>query len=285
MDIGTVQSPYYKASLAELQDWKEFVKKLEGDPSIKHAGIVRIGTPEGYKESASGYKDRKTTIDDLHVNVMTFKQIKAKDPKDIAYRVIYDKKGFTTTLAQYRASFKEVPANVITDHDYIKHFYSESLKQQLTYGSDCDFTCFNPDHKEFNLYQVTSRLRFLIAKSATAKGLTTPFCYFGAPLSPFAWHTEDAKLYSVNFLHFGSDKVWVAIPPSHAEKFEALVMDLYNYSCPNYILKKRDVIIGPDTLRANGIDFSVTIQKETDYIITFPNTYHSGFNKSYNVGE
>jgi hypothetical protein len=46
--------------------------------------------------------------------------------------------------------------------------------------------------------------------------------YFGMWRSFFAWHKEDADLYSINFLHFGAPKIWYAVAPSNAPKFDRM---------------------------------------------------------------
>lgn len=49
--------------------------------------------------------------------------------------------------------------------------------------------------------------------------------YMGMLFSPFAWHVEDNRLYSINQNHLGADKTWYAVGAEHAAAFEKVVQD------------------------------------------------------------
>ena len=49
------------------------------------------------------------------------------------------------------------------------------------------------------------------AQPARFTGVTFPMTYFGMWRSFFGWHTEDADLMAVNFLHWGAPKMWCVI--------------------------------------------------------------------------
>ncbi len=87
------------------------------------------------------------------------------------------------------------------------------LNEAPLYGADVDATCFGADDKTsegqvpgWHLDSIPScRLRpFLKRLKARIPGVTNGMLYFGAPRAFFAWHVEDANLYSVNYLHCGT---------------------------------------------------------------------------------
>jgi hypothetical protein len=53
-------------------------------------------------------------------------------------------------------------------------------------------------------------------------GINTPYFYFGAWRTTFAWHCEDLDLPSINFHHYGKPKFWYGIHPSDAWKLEEM---------------------------------------------------------------
>lgn len=85
----------------------------------------------------------------------------------------------------------------------------ESLPQGLLYGPGIQLTCRDRIRMtaNFGLYCVaaTSILRLLPVKHS---GISTPLLYYGTTHSMFQAHIETFSLYSWNYLHFGSPKVW-----------------------------------------------------------------------------
>ena len=103
----------------------------------------------------------------------------------------------------------------------------------------------------------------------------------------FAWHTEDMDLHSINYLHYGESKFWYTIPPAYARRFERLVMGLFpnlHKECPAF-LRHKMCLISPNILRQNSIPYNKIVQKEGEFMITFPLGYHSGFNTGFNIAE
>ena len=103
----------------------------------------------------------------------------------------------------------------------------------------------------------------------------------------FAWHTEDMDLHSINYLHYGESKFWYTIPPQFARRFERMAHGLFpgmHKDCPAF-LRHKMCLISPNVLRQNSIPYNKIVQREGEFMITFPCGYHSGFNTGFNIAE
>ena len=75
----------------------------------------------------------------------------------------------------------------------------------------------------------------------------------------FAWHVEDADLYSVNYLHWGAPKLWYCVSPQHKARFERLAGALHPdqlQQCKGF-LRHKDILISPTLLRQYGVKYQM----------------------------
>ncbi|KAK5222792.1 hypothetical protein LTR72_005629 [Exophiala xenobiotica] len=118
-------------------------------------------------------------------------------------------------------------------------------------------------------------------------GMTVPWLYVGMCFSTFCWHNEDHYAYSANFQHFGATKTWYGIPGSHAPRFEEAmrkaVPELFETQ-PD-LLFQLVTILPPNQLRKAGVDVYACDQRAGQFVITFPQAYHAGFNHGFNFNE
>ena len=118
-------------------------------------------------------------------------------------------------------------------------------------------------------------------------GMTVPWLYVGMCFSTFCWHNEDHYAYSANYQHFGATKTWYGIPGSDALAFEAAmreaVPELFE-SQPD-LLFQLVTILPPSQLRKVGINVYALDQRAGQFVITFPQAYHAGFNHGFNFNE
>ncbi|KKK14501.1 PHD transcription factor (Rum1) [Aspergillus ochraceoroseus] len=118
-------------------------------------------------------------------------------------------------------------------------------------------------------------------------GMTVPWVYVGMCFSTFCWHNEDHYAYSANYQHFGATKTWYGIPGADAEAFEEAmrqaVPELFE-SQPD-LLFQLVTLMPPDQLRKAGVNVYALDQRAGQFVITFPQAYHAGFNHGFNFNE
>ncbi|KAI8808902.1 hypothetical protein BJ742DRAFT_806826 [Cladochytrium replicatum] len=118
-------------------------------------------------------------------------------------------------------------------------------------------------------------------------GMMIPWIYIGMVFSTFCWHTEDHYTYSVNYHHFGETKTWYGIPSSDADAFEQCmrktVPELFEGN-PD-LLFHLTTMLSPSVLTEHGVEVVVLDQRPGDFVITFPRSYHAGFNHGFNCAE
>ena len=99
-------------------------------------------------------------------------------------------------------------------------------------------------------------------------------------LCRFCWHVEDHFTYSINYMHFGDSKTWYTTPSSDAQKFE----DVMREEMPDLFRRQPDLLfhittmLSPQKLMERGIKVSMTHQRSGEFVVTFPQAYHAGFN-------
>jgi histone demethylase JARID1 len=118
-------------------------------------------------------------------------------------------------------------------------------------------------------------------------GMTVPWLYVGMCFSTFCWHNEDHYTYSANYQHFGDTKTWYGIPSSSAERFEEAMKE----AVPELFEQQPDLLfqlvtlLQPDKLRKANVQVFALDQHAGEFVITFPQAYHAGFNHGFNFNE
>lgn len=118
-------------------------------------------------------------------------------------------------------------------------------------------------------------------------GVMVPWLYIGMLFSSFCWHFEDHCFYSMNYLHWGEPKCWYSVPGNDACAFEKVMQD----SLPDLFDAQPDLLfqlvtmLNPSVLLAKGVPVYSIIQEPGNFVITFPRSYHGGFNFGLNCAE
>lgn len=118
-------------------------------------------------------------------------------------------------------------------------------------------------------------------------GVVVPWMYIGMMFSSFCWHIEDHMFYSINYHHWGGAKKWYGVPGSAGHLFE----EAFRKALPGHFERQPDLLfhlttlLSPRILHQYGVPVYSTTQQEGEFVITFPNAYHGGFNMGFNCAE
>ncbi|KIY52300.1 hypothetical protein FISHEDRAFT_35625, partial [Fistulina hepatica ATCC 64428] len=129
-----------------------------------------------------------------------------------------------------------------------------------------------------------SLLRYI---KSDISGMTVPWTYVGMTFSTFCWHNEDHYTYSINFMHWGETKTWYAIPGDDALLFEAAMRN----EAPDLFQAQPDLLfqlvtlMNPRRVLDAGVRVYACNQRAGEIVITFPKSYHAGFNHGLNFNE
>ncbi|KAL0259047.1 hypothetical protein SLS55_006552 [Diplodia seriata] len=118
-------------------------------------------------------------------------------------------------------------------------------------------------------------------------GMTVPWLYVGMCFSTFCWHNEDHYSYSANYQHFGATKTWYGVPGEDAEKFENAMREAVPelFETQPDLLFQLVTLLTPDHLKKAGVRVYALDQRAGQFVITFPQAYHAGFNHGFNFNE
>ncbi|KAH7071289.1 PLU-1-like protein-domain-containing protein [Paraphoma chrysanthemicola] len=145
---------------------------------------------------------------------------------------------------------------------------------------------YSTDPWNLNILPYTPDSLFRHIKSDIS-GMTVPWLYVGMVFSTFCWHAEDHYAYSANYQHFGATKTWYGIPAEDADKFEQAmreaVPELFE-SQPD-LLFQLVTLLTPEQLKKAGVRVYALDQRAGEFVITFPQAYHAGFNHGFNMNE
>lgn len=145
---------------------------------------------------------------------------------------------------------------------------------------------YSADPWNLNILPLDKESLFRHIKSDIS-GMTVPWLYVGMVFSTFCWHNEDHYTYSANYQHFGQTKTWYGIPGEDAEKFEQAMRD----EVPELFEMQPDLLFQlvtlakPEKLRKAGVRVYAIDQRAGQFVITFPQAYHAGFNHGFNFNE
>ncbi len=193
----------------------------------------------------------------------------------------------------------------VTEDDVEREFWRlvESLTEtvEVEYGADihstthgsgfptvenCPEDPYSADPWNLNVLPLHSDSLFRHIKSDIS-GMTVPWLYVGMCFSTFCWHNEDHYAYSANYQHFGATKTWYGIPAQDAEAFEEAMRDAVPelFETQPDLLFQLVTLLPPEQLKRAGVHVYALDQRAGQFVITFPQAYHAGFNHGFNFNE
>ncbi|GAA6035462.1 hypothetical protein JCM8097_000266 [Rhodosporidiobolus ruineniae] len=155
------------------------------------------------------------------------------------------------------------------------------------YGADMAGSLFSDSTKAWNVAHLGDLLPKLAPGACSIPGVVSPYLYFGMWRATFAWHVEDADLYSINYIHFGAPKFWYSVPQEQAAKFERVMEGFFptDFRKCHEFLRHKAFLASPRVLSNSGITLNRCAQLPGEFILTYPKGYHSGFNLGFNCAE
>ena len=166
---------------------------------------------------------------------------------------------------------------------------------EVEYGSELDTTVIGsgfPSKGKFanhpwNLNNLPKSQGSLLRHLDDIAGITIPWLYIGMQFSSFCWHNEDHYCSSISYNHRGAPKQWYGIPGDCAAAFEAMMRETYPVLFKEQpdLLYQLVTLVSPSTLKKKGVSVCRATHYPGEFIVTWPQAYHAGFNYGFNVAE
>ncbi len=242
--------PIFQPEQAEFSNFMTYIAKIEQN-GAHHMGLCKIKPPPSWHPNKTDYQNVhdvriERPIAQIYSGTGGVYLQDARTEKSLSF------KKFKKSSNSSRR--KTPPHNNIDDLEAI--YWSSIYRLQPMYGADVAGSLTDEDQLVCNISKLRSTLSDVLAdENIRIGGVNTPYLYFGAWATTFAWHVEDMDLYSINYLHFGEPKVWYCIPPAFARKFEAFAREHFKadfLDCQN-VLRHKCILIQPKVLAAAGI--------------------------------
>jgi [histone H3]-trimethyl-L-lysine9/36 demethylase len=286
-DAGTT-CQIFRPTLKEFESFPKYIQSVEGVLDLRKHGIIKVIPPEGWFQRQ---------YDESQINQIIIRnpvaQHVSRTGKEVGVYTVNIVDQSDLTIAAYKEFAQKISHNFASnDFEMIEKSFWRSIGSNVDgltldplYGADMVGSLFygNPA-SSWNVDQLETPLKLL---QHTLPGVNNAMLYVGCWRSLFAFHTEDMELNSINYLHLGSPKVWYSIPPYAKQRFESLAQSFFaeDFLQCSQFLRHKTHMISPKKLREKGIPFHTVIQLPGEFVITFPEAYHSGFNQGFNIAE
>ncbi|KAM9796215.1 lysine-specific demethylase 4A isoform 3-T3 [Syngnathus typhle] len=271
----------FTPSMEDFRDFRRYVAYMESQGAHR-AGMAKVIPPKGWRPRKT-YDD----MDELVIPAPIQQVVTGQSGLFTQYNI--QKKPMTVQEFRKTSNMDKFCHPRYVDFDELERKFWKNLTfNPPLYGADVSESLYDPDVSEWNIGRLQTILDTVENESGVKiKGVNTPYLYFGMWKAAFAWHTEDMDLYSINYLHFGEPKSWYAVPPEHGRRLERLAKGFFpgNAQSCEAFLRHKMTLISPSILKKYGIPFEKVTQEAGQFIVTFPFSYHAGFNHGFNCAE
>jgi len=297
---------WIKMMQRELPECVEFRPTEEefADPIRYIKAISHLGAPHGACKiipPPSFRPDRVLSTPVVRTKLQTLLHQVQFEDGGTAFQTSHKKDYRTYTLEEYQKlgakRFKEVfgeecPGESVIETEFW-HTMSAAQNFSVQYANDVEGTACGDAFGPWNLAGIAKN-SLLSLVDDNIPGVNTPMLYVGILFAHFCWHYEDNALFSINYMHEGSPKIWYTVPGEHSGGLEAAVKEAFS-SHPDRqhpmmkdtekLLMRKTVMCAPSVLMARGVPVYRCVQRPREFVVTFPRGYHSGFNTGFHLGE
>uniref|UniRef100_A0A8B9TPW9 Lysine-specific demethylase 4A n=1 Tax=Anas platyrhynchos TaxID=8839 RepID=A0A8B9TPW9_ANAPL len=267
----------FRPSMEQFRDFSRYIAYVEAQGGHR-AGLAKIVPPKEWRPRRC-YDD----IDELVIpapiqqvvtgqsGLFTQYNIQKKAMTVREFRRIANSDNIKLQSLLFGCFFFRYCTPRYTDFEDLERKYWKNLTFNAPiYGADVNGTLYEKHVDAWNIGRLNTILDIVENESGiTIEGVNTPYLYFGMWKTSFAWHTEDMDLYS--FLDVGKE-------------YHKILESKCAQSCEAF-LRHKMTLISPSILKKYGIPFDKVTQEAGEFMITFPYSYHAGFNHGFNCAE
>jgi len=282
---GGFKIKVYRPTWEEMKDFSAYMRHIH-ETGGHRAGLAKIIPPVGYKPRKAGYDDE--SLYEMEITSPIKQEVTGEGGLYQQLNLVEKKRMTVRNFKRLSEERHPTPVHNDPEKDLDRLFWKNIFTNPSIYGADVSGTLYDPDVEEFNLTKLNTILDNIQDDyGVTIQGVNTTYLYFGMWKSSFCWHTEDMDLYSINYLHTGAPKSWYCIAPEYGKRFERLASSFFPHSfrtCKAF-LRHKTTMISPAILKKYSIPFSRCTQYPGEFMVTFPFSYHSGYNHGFNIAE
>ncbi|EEB07916.2 Lid2 complex subunit Jmj3 [Schizosaccharomyces japonicus yFS275] len=301
--------PVFEPTIAQIENFEAFLEKVHIHGIVY--GAIKIATPSGFADLNSTYKKRVQA----HLNHVSTRPGTTDSRPDASLGIHWfeqqiKRRGeyFEVTTSDQTASESVSTASTPTSAGVQQDERSTTPEQgiaraillywrTLTHEKSVCGLCtlpqwaFDPQngkrqHWWASWLQQLVRAQFAQRHAASTNGAeeeeaarASGTTYVGRWKTTLPCRCEAPQLCAAHMHCGGSALQWYVIPPSQNEKFQALARRLAReeaWECEDFLLHQT-TLFPPSSLSKNGITVHSFLQHANEFVLTFPDTFHSAF--------